>query len=133
MRKFKFRVWSDKLKKFDYSNLLISLDGKLFTASRENQFTNDVSIFNIGSLKEYVGDCFIQQFTGLKDIKGKEIYEGDIVKLDNSPYVYKMIWGDWRWGLESPDLDHIVSYTGAVQDRCEVIGNIFENPELLNS
>lgn len=77
------------------------------------------------------------QFTGLKDRNGKEIYEGDIV--NTAPYVdciKKRMKIDTYWKKVEFYKDRIIpfDYTeeyGSPAEECEVIGNIYENPELL--
>ena len=69
------------------------------------------------------------QYTGLKDANGKEIYEGDIVKYHNFDDKYQYLPIIWL------DQDCLVSAGGyridIVARRCEVIGNVHENPELV--
>ena len=130
MREIKFRVWDEKYNQWDTSPLTIHPAESVVKQGR-----------------------VIQQFTGLKDKHGKEIYEGDVVKftkwdaprsntqdyLVEQPKVVK--WslnagGDYPFAgftfinYHSVDLD-----TGYLVDcmnvqHGEVIGNIFENPKL---
>jgi len=78
----------------------------------------------------------IIQFTGLKDKKGKEIYEGDIIKIPRQ-------WWHKNWKIDSRAMEREVveepignnlfeSGDWSVDnEECEVIGNIYENPELI--
>ena len=67
----------------------------------------------------------VSQFTGLKDIEGKEIYEGDIILGYNNPHV--VTFADGAFYLTYKNSSVRLSITcGALK----IIGNIFENPEL---
>lgn len=78
------------------------------------------------------------QFTGLQDSNGKEIYEGDILKFEGTIYTYEVRFEnasfvcyhckkDWgRWGNLNRIKDHDFS-----DSKINIIGNIYENPELL--
>ena len=78
----------------------------------------------------------LMQFTGLKDKNGKEIYEGDIVKLNYGievkgivtfeGYQWKVKHGSKRW--YSDPWSDVVNEEGKT---ASVLGNIYENPELL--
>lgn len=73
------------------------------------------------------------QFTGLKDKNGKEIYEGDIIIIDQYTIV-KVVWGTDCWELIMEDNEpYIDDSLGNFNDLIEVIGNIYENPELCKS
>ena len=74
----------------------------------------------------------VEQFTGLHDRNGKEIYEGDKVKRNG--IVYEVVWYKSAWHLMNEDekaIWHQAVCNGANPIKVEVIGNIHENPELL--
>ena len=71
------------------------------------------------------------QYTGMKDKNGKEIYEGDILR-DNGGEITSVVWSDnyGAWMVEEPKRV-IGELWLSVADGCEIIGNIYDNPELL--
>jgi len=133
MREIKFRLWHAKSKQMFYStasasNMLIGLDGSV----------KDVYI------KEDLTDEMVKmQYTGLKDKNDKEIYEGDIVSypqsFDNSELSKDLP----KSVREIAYLDKYACFEimgwfgGNALSRniktIEVIGNIYENPELLEA
>ena len=75
----------------------------------------------------------LMQFTGLKDKNGKEIYEGDIVKanINNVVSIGKVVYiDDWAMFQTEFTIGNIGRYNCYEAD--EVIGNIYETPELLD-
>ena len=75
------------------------------------------------------------QFTGLHDKNGKEIYEGDII--DDKFGIYKVVFVDGYYAaccLNNSYLPYkLCEYITDSENIIEVVGNVFENPELLNS
>ena len=80
----------------------------------------------------------LMQYTGLKDKNGKEIYEGDIVKYNYNNQVYQDVYAKVEYSIAGFRLnaDYISRHLSrhiriANTDYSEVVGNIYENPELL--
>ena len=128
-REIKFRVWDKKIKAF------LTKDGGCF---KSTDF-----IYSFGSIiNNDFPNLEVQQFTGLKDKNGKEIYEGDIIKLSGGYYPRRKVIIKWLDGglhaFRSKTSEYPVEegYTlnheiGNTHSFSEVIGNIFENPELM--
>jgi len=119
MREIKFRAWDTKIK-------------KLFFVERMSFRTNhDVfRVWDNDRLEEFhiinPDDCILEQYTGLKDIKGKEIYEGDKWKRDGFIGIVAFDFGHWIF-LQSNDSE-VISYPSFFSnaDMGEIIGNIHE-------
>jgi hypothetical protein len=70
---------------------------------------------------------FVMQFTGLRDRTGKEVYEGDVLRVDFRDPGYKPINVVVEWNN-----DDVCWYVGAPGQYLTVIGNVYEHPELLS-
>lgn len=123
MRDIKVRVWAINVRKWLKINLF-------------SNWGNVISPFGIS--RETV---IIQQFTGLLDKNGREIYEGDIIKSpikmfgieENLPLIVKFDKGAFEAFFPEPE-DGLAfpMVLNSALFNCEIIGNIYENPELLN-
>jgi uncharacterized phage protein (TIGR01671 family) len=84
----------------------------------------------------------IMQFTGLLDKNGKEIYEGDILGLAEGVYgTWEVFWDDDFKGFSLSKTEEEIAGLGetlnkdvfdGITTEAEIIGNIYENPELIN-
>jgi len=70
------------------------------------------------------------QYSGLKDKSGKEIYEGDIVVYDCDNF--SVTWNDGSFHAHSEQEGVYDTGFWNITNNCKIIGNIYENPELLN-
>ena len=124
MREIKFRAWNKKTKcMFQVTEMNFRSNGVVYSVS-PNQGEN---WFLVGD------DVELTQYTGLKDVNGKEIYEGDIVKYrDNNLFIIEYVTEKTMFrAVYIIKKDRDIFDDRLIGNRCEVIGNIFENKELL--
>lgn len=134
-REIKFRAW-DKITK-----QIFEVEKIDFMAIERNVYGFITYKSILGGMNESLSfrsfdDAELMQFTGLKDRKGVEIYEGDIVKFCDIRYT-KSIIGEIKFNTERgrlmiyPNVSQGRDLTAEKASKCEIIGNIFENPKLL--
>ena len=128
-RQLKFRIWDKQNKKWIYEwdashkRLAISLVGLVYHGGYDDVLPEN--------------DYVIQQYTGLKDSKGVEIYEGDLIQYNqNSNYDgmnFEVIWSDasFGWVLKSKTGDYLtnqITPNGPRYNFLEIISNVLRNP-----
>lgn len=146
MNKPKFRVWSKKRRGWltdnDHSlhcssNWMMNIfTGEIIDVTlvgEEYHLDPEPKFYQLGSAIIIGSPFVVQQWTGLLDMKNIEIYDGDIVKytLSNSDFIDIVEWKYESWQLRGIKIDGNHPICGAY--AMEIIGNNFENPELLNT
>ncbi|MCH1645066.1 YopX family protein [Streptococcus suis] len=121
----KFRVWDTVKKSMSEVQAIVYAEEKIYPIYSK-------------VIRRYIpfNEAILMQSTGLFDVNGKEIFEGDVIRVnytdDDSPWTDAIIWSpkDCAWYLKSNK-----ELLGFAMDEpdiiVEVIGNIYENPELV--
>ena len=127
MREIKFRAWDDENSEF----CSVSNYGWNFVFDKsEDSLKNGHYHYILEN--GYYPEVILMQYTGLKDKNGVEIYEGDIVHIDmyNEISICELDKkGFWKLQRDG-SYDYVSDYE---HFQIKVIGNIYENPELLES
>ena len=124
MKEFKMKAWLKKEKKMvaiigidlNYQYIRYTDDGNLFKDD-----------YKIADFK----DIELLQFTGTKDKAGQELYEADVILFnDGIDDIYGLISYDDEDGTYRVSYENITEYLSDLEGDFEIVGNIFENPDL---
>ena len=129
----KFRAWHNELGR------MMSISDMWFNVDSLGEIGLNDAVMN-----DYItvspDEIELMQSTGLKDKNGKEIFEGDIMtngqnvmcmKRHNTLGFYVEEKGEVEFIADSAVLEDFEEDAKEIADRLEIIGNIYENPELL--
>ena len=126
--RFKFRVWNKKVKKMYDVKSMSYIDGVI----KRIEVQSDIGIAIFDEYGKHIDNCILMQCTGLKDKNGKLIYEGDILKLAEFGKPVEVKHRALGFVLRR-GASNTVGYDNDkyIPEDCEVIGNIYENHDLL--
>ena len=130
MREIKFRAWDKYEEKMSYDVSIYSdKNGSWWSGDHIDEDSGDtITSFDKGEL---------MQFTGLKDKNGKGIFSGDLIRQHGTLYEIRpcvggfecQIWKEYKQG--GAEEGSIYMFSCLLDTACEIIGNLYENPELL--
>lgn len=123
-REIKFRLWDKRINNwFQYeAGFALSWDA--------------TEIFDDNDHRHNMTDDFVlMQFTGLLDKNGKEIYEGDILRIDGRQSPTQVFWVDshglWEHRSDGANNEPLYKVCHRLAMKAVIIGNVYANPELL--
>ena len=137
MREIKFRAWNKKREAMAFVSAMF-LNNLEYHEAVEIHYPFNHKIEKTQEIVN-LSEVELMQYTGLKDCKGREIYEGDIIKIDDYiggddetdsvnllevRFVFGKFIADLPGQFGNLDLTEI-------NKTCEVVGNIYQNPEFL--
>ena len=127
----KFRAWDKKTKEYFHISELWN------SGTNPECFNFDGWMDNFGN-KGRLKDIVIEQYTGLKDANGKEIYENDIIKYFGAnkrakiKTTYGIVFYDSEHGCFNSRIQNEEHNKGGISPLNDlIIGNVYNNPELL--
>ena len=124
MKELKIKAWLKKEKK------MVSIIGIDFNYEYI-RYTEDDNLFNSDYKVAEFKDIELLQFTGLKDNGGQELYEADVIKFnDGIDDIYGLISYDDEDGTYRVSYENITEHLSDREGDFEIVGNIFENPQL---
>jgi hypothetical protein len=124
----KFRAWHNELGR------MMSIKNMWFQDSRIEELELNDAVMN-EHITAYPDEIELMQSTGLKDKNGKEVFVGDIIKCTrgcpHEVYLEKEYGGTYVGGMPAIYLKGLLSEGYAWTEHEEIIGNVYENPGLL--
>ena len=137
MRKLKFRAYSKSNNQMFDNELLENAGDGLYNIAKKKllemgYFAQAEDLERGVYLPTKDNDLVFMEYTGLKDTNGAEIYEGDIVEIEKETR-WEVVFNKGcfkRASIEHP-ISNLYLLGESPLDSIEVIGNIYENPELL--
>lgn len=120
MREIDFRAWLKDEKRMITKISSIKLDINCIYYDNNQLFSYERASFD---------DIEFMQYTGRKDKNRKKIFEQDVVKLNG--YLWEVYWSDEESCFKMKNKLDDLFLTSYKEKNLEVIGNIYENPELL--
>lgn len=130
LRKIKFRVWDEEINKMTVVDRINFRDEEVEIVTAETKSTEDYYTCSFNDIK-------LMQYTGYQDEVWTDMYEGDVVDFidygfNDNEYNCRgeIIFEDGTWHItNSISTSELFNYDGGA---IKVIGNIFENPELIS-
>jgi len=124
MKELKIKAWLKKEKK------MVAIIGIDFNYEYI-RYTEDDNLFNENYKTAEFKDIELLQFSGAKDKAGQELYEADVIKFnDGIDDIYGLISYDDEDGSYRVSYENITEHLSDLEGDFEIVGNIFENPDL---